>query len=405
METQSQAWTQIRVMLCVSAAALFGMTVWFSASAVVPMLRSEWNLSDAQSSWLTLSVQLGFVAGTLASALLSVSDFFNARKLFGVCAFVAALANAAFALQSGGYVPGVMLRFLTGFALAGVYPPAMKIMAAWFRTGRGTAIGSLIAALTLGKAFPYLVNAFGMESWRHNMIVVSGFAFLSGLIMLILVRDGPYGAPTAKFDITQIGKVFHNRGVRLASFGYFGHMWELYAMWTWLPVFMRASLSMRNVSPHLAEIGSFVSIGAGAVGCVIAGILADRYGRTIITSASLIISGACCLFIGFLFGANPVWLYAAAFVWGMSVVADSAQFSTCVTELADRQYIGTALTLQTSIGFLLTLASIRLIPFLQPQMGWRWVFWSLAPGPIFGILSMLRLRKMPEAELIAHGKK
>lgn len=404
MEPQSQAWTQVRILVCVSAAALFGMSVWFSASAVIPMLRTEWRLSDAQSSWLTLSVQLGFVAGTLASALLSISDFFNSRKLFAVCAFIAALANAGFALQSG-YATGVMLRFLTGFALAGVYPPAMKIMAAWFRTGRGTAIGSLIAALTLGKAFPYLVNAFGMESWKHNMMVVSGFALLSGLIMLIFVSDGPFVAPTAKFDISQIGKVFNNRGVRLASFGYFGHMWELYAMWTWLPVFIRASLSLRAASPHLAEIASFVSIGAGAIGCVAAGVLADRYGRTVITSAALLISGSCCLLIGFLFGAHPVWLIAAAFVWGMSVVADSAQFSTCVTELADRQYIGTALTLQTSIGFLLTLVSIRLISWLLPQMGWRWVFWSLAPGPIFGILSMVRLRNTPDAKLIAHGKK
>lgn len=392
-------------MFWIAFASLLGMSVWFSASAVVPMIRVEWALSESEASWLTLSVQLGFVAGTLVSAFLSISDIYNSRKLFAACALTAAVANGVFAMESHGLAGGLALRFLTGFALAGVYPPAMKIMASWFRTGRGTAIGALIAALTLGKGFPYLVNAFGMESWRHNMLAVSVFALAAGFIMLFLVGDGPYSAPAAKFDVSQVGKVFRNRGVRLSSFGYFGHMWELYAMWTWLPVFLRASLSLRGASPHLAEIGSFVAIASGSVGCITAGILADRMGRTVITSAALLISGTCCVGIGFLFGAHPVWLMAAVFVWGVSVVADSAQFSTCVTELADPQYTGTALTLQTSVGFLLTLGSIRLIPLLQPHLGWQYIFLILAPGPVFGIASMLRLRSLPEASQIAHGKK
>ena len=396
---------QLRVMLWVSAAGLLGMSVWFSASAVVPLLRAEWTLDESGASGMTLAVQLGFVAGTLASAVLNLSDIFNSRKLFAACAFASALANAAFALGSTGLTSALILRFLTGFFLAGVYPPAMKIMASWFRTGRGAAIGALIAALTLGKAFPYLVNAFGMESWRHNMLAVSVFALAAGWIMLLLVSDGPFAAPAARFDVSQAGKVFHNRGVRLASFGYFGHMWELYAMWTWMPALIRSSLALRNAPPHLAEAASFLSIGAGAIGCVAAGLLADRYGRTLITSASLVISGSCCCLIGFLYGAHPAWLMLAAFVWGLSVVADSAQFSTCVTELADPRYTGTALTLQTCIGFLLTLVSIRLIPWLEPVFGWRYVFIALAPGPVFGILSMLRLRSLPEAERIAHGRK
>lgn len=396
---------QLRTLIYVSMASLLGMSVWFSASAVLPLLRAEWNLDESGASWMTLAVQLGFVAGTLASAVLSLSDIVNSRRLFAVCAFAAALANAGFALASTGLTSALVLRFITGFFLAGVYPPAMKIMASWFRTGRGAAIGTLIAALTLGKAFPYLVNAFGMENWRHNMLAVSLFALAAGLIMLLLVDDGPYAAPAARFDVSQVGKVFRNRGVRLSSFGYFGHMWELYAMWTWMPALIRASLSLRNASPHLAEAASFLAIGAGSVGCVTAGLLADRYGRTLVTSASLFISGACCLGIGFLFGAHPAWLMIAAFVWGMSVVADSAQFSTCVTELADPQYTGTALTLQTCIGFLLTLVSIRLIPMLEPILGWRYVFVVLAPGPVFGILAMLRLRSLPEAARIAHGRK
>jgi MFS family permease len=390
MNTQPDTKNQFRVMIAVALSSLLGMSVWFSASAVVPLLRDEWHLSENAASWLTLSVQLGFVAGTLTSALLNLSDVFNARRLFAACAAGAALANAAFALQTAP-AAGMLLRFITGFALAGVYPPAMKIMASWFRTGRGAAIGVLIAALTLGKAFPYLVNAFGMENWRHNMLAVSAFALAAGFIMLFLVGDGPFAAPAAKFDASQVGKVFGNRAVRLASYGYFGHMWELYAMWTWLPVFIRASLSARNAAPHVAEAISFVGIGAGAVGCVAAGLLADRFGRTLITSAALLISGLCCLAIGLLFGAHPAWLVVAALIWGASVVADSAQFSTCVTELADPLYTGTALTLQTCIGFLITLVSIRLVPLLLPQL--------------FGIVSMLRLRGLPEALLIAGGKK
>jgi MFS family permease len=288
--------------------------------------------------------------------------------------------------------------------LAGVYPPSMKIMASWFRTGRGTAIGVLIGGLTLGKAFPYLINAFSMENWRQNLLIVSAFAIAGGLIVLLL-KDGPYHLPSAPFDISQVGKAFANRGVRLANFGYFGHMWELYAMWTWAPVMIRASFQASGVESSLAEAVSFGAIGAGAIGCVIAGILADRMGRTFIASTAMILSGFCCLTIGLLFGLHPVWLSIVALIWGASVVADSAQFSTCVTELADPRYIGTALTLQTCAGFLITTITIDLIPWILNYTGWRYAFIILAPGPLLGVAAMLRLRSLPEAIKIAHGKR
>ena len=394
-----------RALALLGAAELLGMSLWFSASAVSPALQAEWRLSGPQAGWLTLSVQLGFVAGTLLSALLNLPDVLSSRRLFAASAAAGAAANAALALFATGYGAGIVLRFLTGLFLAGVYPPGMKIMATWFRRGRGMALGVLVGALTLGKASPYLVNAVGSADWRLNVLSVSGLALAGGLVVLLFVGEGPHGSAPAGFDFKQVARVFSNRGVRLANFGYFGHMWELYAMWTWAPVMIRASLAERGEPAAFAEVASFLVIGAGAVGCVAAGLLADRVGRTAVTSAAMILSGACCLTVGFLFGAHPALLLLVAAVWGATVVADSAQFSACVTELGDRRYMGTALTIQTCCGFLLTTASIQLVPLLAERFGWRWAFVALAPGPAFGVASMLRLRRLPEAARIAQGRR
>ena len=386
-------------------AELLGMSLWFSGSAVVSELTREWNLTGSTASWLTLSVQIGFVAGTLLSALLNLPDIVSPRHLFTVTAIAGAIANCAFGWFAHDASAAIPLRFLTGMFLAGVYPPAMKILATWFGRGRGLALGTLIGALTLGKATPYLINGIGSTNWRYNVMFVSLLAVVGGLLVLIFVNDGPFALPAARFDWKQVGRVFHNRGVRLANLGYLGHMWELYAMWTWVPFMIRASLSARKSDPSLAEVGSFLVIGCGAIGCVVAGLVADRIGRTLVTSAAMAISGSCCLLIGFLFGANPVALLIVAAIWGASVVADSAQFSACVTELGDPQYLGTALTIQTSLGFLLTTISIELIPHVERIVGWRYAFAVLAPGPLFGVIAMLRLRMLPEAEKIAQGKK
>jgi MFS family permease len=394
-----------RTLALLAIAELLAMSLWFSGSAVVPALAKEWNLSPNAAGWLTLSVQLGFVAGTLLSALLNLPDIISPRHLFALTAGLAAFVNGAFGWWAHDASTGIALRFLTGLFLAGVYPPAMKILATWFRHGRGVALGVLVGALTLGKAAPYLVNGIGSSNWRYNVIFVSLLAVIGGLLVLLFVDDGPYALPAARFDWKQVGRVFQNRGVRLANLGYFGHMWELYAMWTWIPFMIRGSLSLRGSNPELAEVASFLVIGCGAAGCVVAGVIADRVGRTIVTSTAMLVSGTCCLIIGLLFGAHPVALLIVAAIWGASVVADSAQFSACVTELGDQQYIGTALTIQTCLGFLLTTISIKLIPWFVNLVGWRYAFAILAPGPALGVIAMLRLRSLPEAEKIAHGRR
>lgn len=381
------------------------MALWFTGSAVVPALSREWNLSSSQVSWLANAVQLGFVAGTLLSATLNLADIITTRHLFAVSALLGALTNAFFGLYAHQPETAIVLRFLTGVCLAGVYPPGMKLMATWFRERRGMALGILVGALTLGKATPYLVNAIGSANWRMNVLFVSLLAIIGGLIVLLFVSDGPHALPPASFDLTQIVKVFKNRGVRLASFGYFGHMWELYGMWIWIPVMIRASVTAQKGNPMLAEVGSFLVIGAGAIGCVVAGLIADRVGRTVVTSWAMAISGSCCLLVGFLYGGSALPLLLLAVIWGASVVADSAQFSSCVTELGDPQYIGTALTLQMCVGFLLTTVSIELIPKVVDVVSWRYAFMILAPGPFLGVLAMLRLRSLPEAIKIAHGRR
>jgi len=395
----------LRILSLLAIAELFGMSLWFSGSAVVPALSKEWRLTESEISWISIAVQLGFVAGTLISAVFNLSDVISARHLFAVCGVAGAITNACFGFYSHGPTSAIALRFATGICLAGVYPPGMKVMATWFRQRRGMALGVLVGALTLGKATPYLVNAIGSSDWRRNVLFVSALSVFGSVIILLFVEDGPYALPRATFDLKQVTRIFSNRGVRLASFGYFGHMWELYGMWIWIPVMMRASVAAAGGEAKFAEVGSFLVIGSGAIGCVIAGVLADRVGRTVVTSWAMAISGTCCLVVGFLFGANPYLLLIIAVIWGASVVADSAQFSSCITELGDQQYIGTALTLQMCLGFLLTTVSIELIPHMVNLIGWRFAFVVLAPGPFLGVLAMLRLRQLPESVKIAHGKR
>ena len=370
-------------------AELLGMSAWFSASALAPQLRAAWSLSDAQAGWLSSTVQLGFVTGTATAALLNLADIIPARSYFGLSALAAAACNAAL-LAAGGFAPALLTRFGVGFFLAGVYPPAMKMIATWYRDDRGFAIGTVVGALTVGKATPFLVHGLEHAGIAPVVLAASAASAAAGLLVLAAYRDGPFAFERRPFAWNLVGTVVRCREVRLATSGYLGHMWELYAMWSWIAGFLAAGAGL---GARRGDIAGFAAIAAGGAGCVLGGGLADRYGRERLTIWAMALSGGCAAVIG-LTAAAPGLVVAVAIVWGFAVVADSAQFSALVTELAPAHAVGTALTLQTSLGFLLTMASIQLVPHLVGAIGWRWAFVALAIGPAAGIAAMHRLWRL-----------
>ncbi|CAN5829753.1 MFS transporter [soil metagenome] len=387
-----------------AVAMLLAMTTWFSATAVVPQLEAEWSLSSAQSAWLTIAVQLGFVAGAVASAVLGLADRIPPRRLMLYGAIGAAGCNVLL-LTGPPVILAAVLRAGTGACLAGVYPPAMKVMATWFRYGRGTALGVMVGALTLGSATPHLVNGLGGLDWRIVITTTSALTVAGGAIAEFTGEDGPFPFPSGSFDLNQAWKASTSRGVLLASAGYFGHMWELYAMWAWFAVFYRQVLQDAGVGDpgRDAALATFAVIGVGALGCLAGGVLGDRWGRSNTTSLSMAISGTCAILIGLTLTLPPIVALIIGLVWGFWVVADSAQFSTVVTEVVDQEYVGTAVTLQLAVGFTLTVATLWLVPVLVDALTWRWAFAVLAIGPAGGIIAMLRLRGLPEAARIAGG--
>ena len=382
----------------VAVAMILSMGPWFAASASAASIERELGLSVAQAAWLTMMVQLGFVAGTLSIAATGAADAISAPRLMAFGGLAATLATAALAYADS--TPLLLsLRFVSGIGMACVYPPGMKLAASWFRSRRGLALGVIVGALAIGKAVPYLLAAITSD-WRTQVLLLAASSGAGVALIALFAREGPFVATTARLDPHAIREVIAQRETRLATLGYLGHMWELYAVWTWFGAFAAAGFAASGIdgAARGGSLGGFILIAAGAAGAIAAGQWADRYGRVPIAAASLVTSGLCCLIAGLFFGA-PLWLvYLLAIVWGFSVVSDSAQFSALVTEHSPRAHVGTALTLQTCAGFLLTTISMRWVPSLAASYGWQWVFLLLVPGPIAGLVAMRALARPASTE-------
>lgn len=379
----------VRMITVLAVAELLGMSVWLAASAVTPELRDRWQLSATEAGWLTSAVQLGFVAGTLIAAILNLADLVSHRLYFALGAGVAAISNLAL-LAVPGWEAALGARFVTGFALAAVYPPAMKMAATWFQGARGLAIGIIVGALTLGKATPYLVEALGGAGLRPVILATSAGALAAGLLVAVGYRDGPYPFARRPFAWSLVALVWRDPAWRRTTASYSGHMLELYACWTWLATFLGMALGAGGgpVSNRVVSFAAFGAIGVGSIACVWGGWMADRIGRERLVRGAMAGSGLAALGIGATYGGHPALLFLTAGVWGWFVIADSAQFSALITERVPAHAVGTALTLQTSVGFALSTVTIQLVPWLAGRIGWQWAMAVLAVGPALGIVAL-----------------
>lgn len=405
MSASADATARTRSLIFLLLAQVTAMTTWFATTASLAAMRQGWTLTPFQEGLMTSSVQAGFVGGTLTSALLSAADRYDPRNLFMTAAAIAGIACLLVVLFEPTDVTVPMLRFATGFCLAGVYPVGMKMAATWAKGDLGLLIGLLVGAVTLGSAMPHLFVPLGLD-WRVPCIV-AGVCALIGAVLIRWVDLGPNRAPAPPFRFANATEAFRRRPLRLANLGYFGHMWELYAMWAWIGTFLGASFALRyGASPPIgASVATFLVIASGAIGCLAGGWAADRVGRTAVTIASLAVSGICALIMGFAYG-GPAWLILLiGIIWGITVVSDSAQFSASVTELSDRTLVGTMLTVQTCIGFLLTLVTIHVMPYVVTGLGWTYAFMILAIGPAIGMWAMARLRADPASTSLAGGRR
>lgn len=373
------------------------MSLWFTGTAVLPQVTALWHSGLALGSWLTIAVQIGFSLGAIVFALFNVSDIFSPIRVFFVSALAAAAANALFAWTAQSPMQAILLRGATGFFLAGVYPVGMKIIAGWFQRGRGLALGIMIGALTVGSAVPHAVNSLGGIDWRGVVLLGSAQALVGALIVAFAVHEGPYAMPKSQLDLGQVLEITRNRGLRLANLGYLGHMWELYGFWGWIAVIVSASSGWPRMK---FEMAAAMAIAIGAVGCIWAGAASDRLQdqaeslrvsqRAQVTIIAMAASATCCVLAALVFH-RPLLLVPLSLVWGIAVIADSAQFSTIISEVSDKGYVGTALTCQVALGFLLTAVAIRAMAAIAGHFGWQWALASMAVGPVLGIWAMSRL--------------
>ena len=386
-----------RALFLLSVAILLAMSLWFTGTAVIPQITALWHSGLALGSWLTIAVQIGFSLGAITFALFNIPDVFSPIKVLVVSAILASAANAAFAYAAASPLPAILLRGATGFFLAGVYPVGMKIIAGWFQRGRGLALGIMIGALTVGSAVPHAANAIGGIPWRGVVLLGSLQGLLGALIVGLAVREGPFAMPKSQFDPAQILEIVRNRPLRLANLGYLGHMWELYSMWGWIAVIFSVSAGWGRTT---FEAVAALAIAIGAIGCIWAGAASDKLQdqtsamrvaqRARVTIIAMAISSVCCVLAALLLH-RPALLIPLSMIWGIAVIADSAQFSTIISEVSDKNYVGTALTCQVALGFLLTAGVIRLMAAIAARYGWSWALASMALGPLLGIWAMSKL--------------
>ena len=391
----------------ISICLVGAMSTWFSGTVILPELTLRSGLGESEMVWLTNAVQLGFVIGAIVLAFFNLSDSMPLILLIAFSCTLAAIANLLL-IWTDTPLSIIAVRLLTGVALSGVYPSVVKLIATWFQKSRGVAMGVIIGALTLGSAAPHFFRAMTPDTdWLIVIWVSSLMTFLAGMILVFFVSEGPFYFARTRFKPSQIIQVLNNKPLALVNIGYLGHMWELYAMWAWILTFAHFLLNDFDWVPFGApEYFSFFIVSIGAIGCVIAGYLSDIYGRCYITAALMLVSGSCAFSIGFLVNTSPFLVGLIALLWGLTIIADSGQFSAAVTELSEPNLVGTALTVQMAIGFGITMITIWLVPvFAQLFGGFQWMFLLLAPGPFIGAIAMLLLRRHPQSEKLALGKR
>lgn len=370
-----------------------GTSLWFAGNAIIADLQQSWALPENSIGYVTSAVQLGFIVGTLVFAYLALADRFSPRKVFFACSMIGASANAALLVVPEGISSLLLLRFITGFFLAGIYPVGMKIAASWYEKELGRALGYLVGALVLGTAFPHLIRSLGAEvPWQQVIVGVSIIAAFGGLLLLTLVPDGPFLPKGSAFNSNVFKLIFRSRKFRASALGYFGHMWELYTLWAFMPLFLLGYASQTNQSINIS-FWAFIVIAVGFIGCAAGGLMSEKLGSAKVASIQLLISGVCCALSPLLFQADWPIFILFMLVWGMTVIGDSPQFSTLNAQNAPREYVGSALTIVNSIGFLITVVSIQFTSSLIPVVGVQYVFWLLIPGPLLGLFALQSIQK------------
>ncbi|MHA1912760.1 MAG: MFS transporter [Promethearchaeota archaeon] len=394
------------ILIVVSISLLFSVTVWFSANAITSQLISLWNLTPRDIAILSIILIIGFVIGALIYSVFNLPDLIKTPLFFSVNTLIAAFGNF-FAAMAPNFLVFIIFRFITGFFLAGVYPTSMKLISSWFKRRRGLAIGILLGALTAGSGLPYLFNIFGTPNWRLLLSFSSLFALTGSALIYLFIQEGPHLISGAKFRLSNLKDILGKKSIRLANFSYFGHMWELYAFWVWIPKFLQEVYSRTSFGFDgnlYFSLGTFLVFISGAVGNMIGGKIADTIGRTKFNIIMLIFSGGSSLVIGFSLN-NAFLALIIAIIWGTTIVPDSPQYSAMISELSDPAYVGTALAIQTALGFTIANLTIWLIPFIVDLTGWTFAFMILIIGPFFGIVSLFKLRKEQDSIKIAQGRK